>query len=34
VLRFWNNEVLCEMQAVLERIWRELHEGRGTPSPP
>lgn len=24
VLRFWNNEVLTEMEAALERIWREL----------
>lgn len=24
VLRFWNNEVLGQTEAVLERIWREL----------
>jgi methionyl-tRNA synthetase len=24
VLRFWNNEVLAETEAVLEKIWREL----------
>jgi len=30
VIRFWNNEVLKETEAVLERIWRELNR----PSPP
>jgi very-short-patch-repair endonuclease len=34
VLRFWNNEVLCETGAVMEKIWQELHTGHGTPSPP
>lgn len=30
VLRFWNNQVLFELEGVLEVITREL----GTPSPP
>jgi very-short-patch-repair endonuclease len=30
VLRFWNNEVLCDIEAVKEAIWRALQ----TPSPP
>jgi len=30
VLRFWNNEVLSETEAVMSRIWEEVH----TPSPP
>ena len=30
VLRFWNNEVLSDIQAVTEVIWRELKD----PSPP
>ena len=25
VLRFWNSEVWNETEAVLEKIWRELH---------
>ncbi len=32
VLRFWNNEVLSETEAVLGRIWQELNNQ--TPSPP
>ena len=32
VLRFWNNEVLQEIEAVKERIWRAVEEE--TPSPP
>ena len=32
VLRFWNNEVLLETEAVLARIWDELRAR--TPSPP
>ena len=28
VLRFWNNEILGQAEAVLERIWREI-EGLG-----
>ena len=32
VLRFWNNEVLLEREAVMARIWEELE--RATPSPP
>ena len=31
VLRFWNNEVINEFDAVIQRIWDELE---GTPSPP
>ena len=31
VLRFWNNEVLGQTEAVLDRIWQELN---GSPSPP
>lgn len=31
VLRFWNNEVLCDTEAVKETIWRALQQ---TPSPP
>jgi very-short-patch-repair endonuclease len=31
VLRFWNNEVLQETEAVLAVIWKEL---KATPSPP
>ena len=27
VLRFWNNQVLKEPDAVLETIWRDLPEG-------
>ena len=30
VLRFWNNEVLKDGEAVKESIWRALHD----PSPP
>ena len=30
VLRFWNNEVLTQTDAVKETIWRALN----TPSPP
>lgn len=26
VLRFWNNEVLTQTEAVLEHIWQKLHE--------
>ncbi len=33
VLRFWNNEVLQEIEAVKERIWRAVEE-RKNPSPP
>lgn len=31
VLRFWNNQVLCDTEAVKETIWRALQQ---TPSPP
>jgi len=27
VLRFWNNEVLSQIEAVKERIWMELKQG-------
>ena len=33
VLRFWNNEVLLEMEAVKERIGRAVQE-KNNPSPP
>jgi very-short-patch-repair endonuclease len=33
VLRFWNNEVLQEIEAVRERIWRAVRE-KNNPSPP
>ena len=33
VVRFWNNEVLLETEAVTQRIWDELQRSR-TPSPP
>ena len=39
VLRFWNNEVLAETEAVLEKIWQELGmrkaivSSTGAPSP-
>ncbi len=28
VLRFWNDQVLRELDAVLQRIWDELEQGR------
>ena len=34
VLRFWNNQVLQEMDAVVEVIWAALQEDTPTPSPP
>jgi very-short-patch-repair endonuclease len=38
VIRFWNNQVLGETEAVLDRVLLALNErkvdGRGTPSPP
>ena len=33
VLRFWNNEVLTQTEAVLEHIWKTLHEPSPQPSP-
>jgi very-short-patch-repair endonuclease len=34
VLRFWNNDVLRDIEAVKESIWMALQErGRRTPSP-
>ena len=33
VLRFWNHEVLTQMNAVQECIWKALHDGTN-PSPP
>ncbi|GIX29175.1 endonuclease domain-containing protein [Pelomicrobium sp. G1] len=33
VLRFWNNEVLQETEAVLERILQALHPSPSCPSP-
>ncbi|MBW1918467.1 MAG: DUF559 domain-containing protein, partial [Deltaproteobacteria bacterium] len=34
VLRFWNNEVLQETEAVLETIWQALQVPHLSPSPP
>jgi very-short-patch-repair endonuclease len=34
VLRFWNNEVLQEIEAVKERIWRAVEEETPSPSQP
>ena len=39
VMRFWNNQVLLEADAVAEAIWAALHEKSGAdslsaPSPP
>jgi very-short-patch-repair endonuclease len=34
VLRFWNNEVLAQTEAVLMCIAEELERGAETPSPP
>ncbi len=33
VLRFWNNEVLQEMEAVRERIWKAVQEQQPHPHP-
>lgn len=33
VLRFWNHEVLGQLEAVKERIWTELHKTDTPPSP-
>ena len=33
VLRFWNNQVLTEMDAVLELIWLNLHPSPSQPPP-
>ena len=33
VIRFWNNQVLAETEAVLEAILREM-QGEDSPSPP
>ena len=33
VLRFWNNEVLEEIEAVKERIWRAVQEQQPHPLP-
>lgn len=33
VLRFWNNEVLEQLDAVMERIWIELNGNSPTPPP-
>ncbi len=34
VLRYWNNQVLGETEAVIEAIWNQLVRHRPTPSPP
>jgi very-short-patch-repair endonuclease len=34
VMRFWNNQVLTELDAVVEEIWRELEKTTPPPSPP
>ena len=31
IMRFWNNQVLNEIESVVEAIWLELED---TPSPP
>jgi len=33
VLRFWNNEVLAEIEGVRERIWRAVQEEQSHPHP-
>lgn len=33
ILRFWNNEVLRELEAVKERIWVELQKSANQPHP-
>ncbi len=33
VLRFWNNEVLQEIEAVRERIWMTVREEQSHPLP-
>jgi len=33
VLRFWNNEVLQEIESVKERIWRAVQEQQPHPHP-
>lgn len=33
VLRFWNNEVLCQLDGVKEKIWLELQKGSNPSSP-
>lgn len=33
VLRFWNDQVLCETEAVLEAIWTALHPSPSQPPP-
>lgn len=34
VLRFWNNQVLKETEAVLQSIWNELQAGEAPPPSP
>ena len=34
VMRFWNNQVLTELDAVVEEIWSELEKTTPPPSPP
>jgi very-short-patch-repair endonuclease len=34
VLRFWNNSVLQNLEAVKEKIWMVVQERKRTPSPP
>ncbi len=33
VMRFWNNEVLQQTEAVLQQIWNRVHEGHPHPNP-
>jgi very-short-patch-repair endonuclease len=33
VLRFWNNEVMSDIEAVTSVIWRALHDTNPTPIP-
>ena len=34
ILRFWNNEVLLDIEAVKESIWQALHTPHPSPSRP
>jgi adenine-specific DNA-methyltransferase len=33
VLRFWNDQVLCETESVIYAIWNGLHTDRSRPHP-
>lgn len=34
VMRFWNNQVMTELDAVVEKIWLEIEKSTPPPSPP